>query len=227
MCDQEGNVRYLKLEELIKADLVFLLKSGEFPLGELYVVTRKKLSEYEIEALNSLVKVLTNSLSRAITYQDSIVDSLTGLYNRRFFEESVKKLIAESKRNRNIFTVVMFDIDRLKYVNDNFGHLKGDELLVNFANAVRKNIRENDFASRWGGDEFILVLKGTGLSMAENISYRMQQEFESSKLVGIENFKPSCTFACQMFEPESNLSIQDLFHQIDLKLLENKKKKYG
>ncbi|WP_088226195.1 diguanylate cyclase [Desulfosporosinus sp. FKB] len=85
-------------------------------------------------------------------------DVLTGLYNRRFYEEKVRKLNTE--RNFPI-SLIIGDVNGLKLINDVFGHLKGDELLQKAALAIRNSCRSDEIIARWGGDEFVILLPKT------------------------------------------------------------------
>ncbi len=91
-------------------------------------------------------------------YKLALLDSLTGLYNRHCGEQRLGAEIARAKRNGIPLTVIMLDLDDLKYVNDKFGHAAGDQLLKFFAMRLNKAIRGSDLAVRLGGDEFLLLL---------------------------------------------------------------------
>lgn len=105
--------------------------------------------------------------NRKITYHDS----LTGLYNRRFFEEELKRL--DVPRNLPL-SIIMGDVNGLKLVNDAFGHEKGDELLRKAADAIVSACRKDDIVARWGGDEFVVLLPKTSSVDAEDIVNRMR-----------------------------------------------------
>jgi len=91
-------------------------------------------------------------------YKLALLDSLTGLYNRRCGEQRLETEMARTKRNGLPLTIIMMDLDGLKYVNDKFGHSAGDELLKFFSTRLNKAIRGSDLAVRLGGDEFLLIL---------------------------------------------------------------------
>lgn len=88
----------------------------------------------------------------------SVRDSLTGLYNRRYMEERLAKEIARSLRDGHSLGVVMVDVDEFKSINDTYGHAPGDQVLGEVAEVLRTGIRKTDFACRFGGDEFVLIL---------------------------------------------------------------------
>ncbi|HAM63760.1 MAG TPA: hypothetical protein DCP62_09010 [Erysipelotrichaceae bacterium] len=113
----------------------------------------------------------------------SFHDQLTGLYNRRFFEEELIRL--DTSRNLPI-TVVMGDVNGLKLVNDSFGHAVGDQLLIKVANALKSASRVDDILARHGGDEFIIVLPKTGSEEAGKIVKRFKYFLSQEKLDQVE-----------------------------------------
>jgi diguanylate cyclase (GGDEF)-like protein/PAS domain S-box-containing protein len=104
---------------------------------------------------------LSNIRLRENLRQQTIRDALTGLYNRRFLEESLNREMARCKRNGTGFGVLMMDLDHFKRFNDTFGHDAGDSVLREFAQALQENTREGDIACRFGGEEFVVVLPDT------------------------------------------------------------------
>ncbi|MCF7924168.1 MAG: transporter substrate-binding domain-containing protein [Candidatus Izimaplasma sp.] len=102
-------------------------------------------------------------------------DSLTQLYNRRFFDEELKRL--DNKRNLPI-TIIMGDVDGLKSVNDAYGHNKGDELLKRISNTLKQESRQNDIVARWGGDEFVMILPNTSKIESQKFIKRVQTIFK-------------------------------------------------
>jgi diguanylate cyclase (GGDEF)-like protein len=106
-------------------------------------------------------------------------DGLTGLYNRRRFDETCDRELTRSKRYNQQLAVVMFDLRHLKEVNDQYGHPKGDEVLRLAANNLRKTLRASDFAFRIGGDEFALLLPQTDPEQAAILCRRVRGNFEA------------------------------------------------
>lgn len=110
-------------------------------------------------------------------------DYLTGLYNRRFFEEEVKRL--DTARNLPI-TIIMGDVNGLKLINDSFGHATGDELLKRTAEVIRQECRSDDIIARLGGDEFVIILTRTDAVIAEQIVDRLTARAMDEKIGSIE-----------------------------------------
>jgi diguanylate cyclase (GGDEF)-like protein len=106
-------------------------------------------------------------------------DALTGLYNRRLFDETCERELTRSKRYNQQLAFVIFDLRHLKDVNDQYGHPKGDEVLRLAANNLRKTLRASDFAFRIGGDEFALLLPQTDPEQAATLCRRVRSNFEA------------------------------------------------
>ncbi|MER3570323.1 MAG: hypothetical protein C4348_01845 [Patescibacteria group bacterium] len=103
-------------------------------------------------------------------------DELTGAFNRLFFKYLTKFELARARRGQ-LFSIVFFDLDNLKEINDKKGHKAGDLYLKEFAQTVLCHIRSTDLFCRWGGDEFILLLSGAGPTEAERVVTRIYQKF--------------------------------------------------
>lgn len=108
----------------------------------------------------------------------SITDSLTGLYNRSKLDSILSEQIARYKRSRRPFTVLMMDIDHFKTINDSRGHIAGDELLAAVARILVQSIRSVDYAARYGGDEFVIILIDTPADAAGETAERIRSQVE-------------------------------------------------
>jgi len=106
-------------------------------------------------------------------------DPLTGLLNRRGFQEMANKLWENFERNGRNVSIVLLDIDHFKNINDRYGHIKGDEVLVALAECIQQTIRKGDVSARWGGEEFILLLPETDRQEALMQTERLRQAIET------------------------------------------------
>lgn len=109
---------------------------------------------------------LANLDLRETLRQQSIRDPLTGLYNRRFMEESLQRELARASRNETPLGIIMLDVDHFKRFNDTYGHEAGDLLLTQLGSFLKAHVREEDVACRYGGEEFVLILPGVSLEIA-------------------------------------------------------------
>jgi diguanylate cyclase (GGDEF)-like protein len=113
-------------------------------------------------------------------YELSRRDSLTHVYNRRGFLDSANSAINITKRNNKYWGVMIFDVDRFKAVNDNFGHDAGDAVLKAIAELIGKNIRVGDILGRWGGEEFVVFLYGGDINGSELLAERLRSEIQQN-----------------------------------------------
>ncbi|CQR74633.1 Cyclic di-GMP phosphodiesterase response regulator RpfG [Sporomusa ovata DSM 2662] len=142
-------------------------------------------------------------------------DQLTGLYNRRFYEEELKRL--DTARNLPI-TLIMADVNGLKLTNDAFGHLAGDQLIKGIADILKKECRIDDIVARIGGDEFMLVLPNTDSAEAERIVHRINVSIGNTK---INNTILSVSFGWGT-KDQDNKDITQIYMQAEDHMYRNK-----
>ena len=123
--------------------------------------------------------------SRVVQYQQHLeyqtqVDSLTGLFNRRAFENKIGEEFERSKRYRSPLSLLILDIDNFKLINDTYGHHGGDAALVKISETFREKTRQSDFPARYGGEEFVLVLPETDQESALQAATKIHEAIRSS-----------------------------------------------
>ena len=200
------------------------LSTRERVIGSITVRTPQKLSKEAIILLKNLVKTISLRLANAVLYKISIEDSLTGVYTRRFFEQKLVEGIQSVKTHNGVFAIVMFDIDRLKDINDELGHKCGDDVLLRFAGLLRSHSRKSDTIARWGGDEFVAVLPDATEQDAETFGRKIQQKF-AHEVFTSEDKQKSASVSFGVLEYSTTLDIDesDIFHEVDKRLLRMKK----
>ena len=114
--------------------------------------------------------------------KNATMDALTGLNNRRQFEIRLKEQYSISNRQLTPLCAIMTDIDFFKKFNDNYGHSVGDEVLKLTANVIKAELREYDIASRYGGEEFCILLPNTAIDEAKVVAERLRYAVENSKI---------------------------------------------
>ncbi len=135
-------------------------------------------------------------------------DSLTGLYNRRFLEEEVRRL--DTARNLPL-SIIMGDMNGLKLINDAFGHEQGDEFIRKAARAIRAGCRSGDLAARWGGDEFMICLPETGLDDARKVVERIVAQCREAHVNG---FEISIAFGLST-KSDKGMAMADVLHEAE------------
>lgn len=151
----------------------------------------------------------------------SFHDALTGLYNRSYFEEELKRL--ENRRGGSL-AVAIVDVDGLKRVNDAYGHSQGDELLVRAARILKRSVRHEDIVARIGGDEFAILLRNTDEAMVRRIFERLQQALETEKQSS-ESLSPLSLSFGYAFAPGTEISPLELFKTADNRMYQEKSRR--
>lgn len=227
----------------IKAEPKFVLiedgKVGIFPLvgkGTLLgcIVAHSntdKLSDREIEYIDQLSKQSSITVQRANAYaevlQHATLDALTGLNNRRQLEIRLKQEVATAERQGKALCAMMIDIDFFKKINDTYGHNAGDCVLKKTASVIKAGLREYDIASRYGGEEFLILLPFTIIEEASAVAQRLRQIVEDT-VVEILNDKGEVTQTVKVTisvgvnQFNEGDSAQDLYQNADKALYEAK-----
>ncbi len=123
------------------------------------------------------------------------LDALTGLHNRRYFDEVLDREVARAHRYGRRLALILLDLDDFKEINDRIGHLAGDSVLAEFGERVREALRSTDIACRVGGDEVAVILPESGLPEAEQLYERLQQAIGSRPIPGTERLSTSAGLA--------------------------------
>lgn len=180
--NQEIKLNNLRLSSVfIKNNLEWLMEHMHisFPTnahGENEPYPIKELEERNI-LLEKLVKEKTKKLEIALekNHKLAITDHLTGLNNRVEIEKSLQKELNRATRYNSYFSLMIIDIDYFKKVNDTYGHLTGDNILVSFANILLTDTRNTDIVGRWGGEEFLIICPETNSFQAKLLSEKLRK----------------------------------------------------
>jgi diguanylate cyclase (GGDEF)-like protein/PAS domain S-box-containing protein len=155
----------------------------------------------------------------AIIKENSMRDPLTNVYNRRYLDEQLKNLILENKRENNVFSIAILDIDFFKKINDNYGHLAGDFILQEFTKIVKSHIRPYDIFGRYGGEEFILILLNVDSDkMYEILDRILHSILEKEFIYNNETIKISFSAGIADINEFLSPTINEIYDCIDKKL---------
>jgi diguanylate cyclase (GGDEF)-like protein len=187
-------------------------------MGVLYVESAEssEFTDEEIQLLRTLADLIAGALHNALTFQkaqeQAITDGLTGLKTHRFFMEALSAEWKRATRAGRSFALVLIDLDRFKFVNDFHGHLAGDAVLQRIARVLEQNCRRSDVVSRYGGDEFVIMMPETNLEQAAQMAGKLRACIEVEPLLREKNITGSfglSTFPLHGSTPQELIQVAD------------------
>ena len=166
--------RFLPPEEQKVLGVVAILTAAA---SAIFIAAYTQRRNVDMErAYSSHLEALSRHL-RSLAYRDS----LTGLYNHRYFQEQLVHEVERAQRYGHQLSVLMLDVDRFKQVNDTYGHLMGDTLLSYVAQLISAKVRSSDMAARYGGDEFAVILPETGQETAIAVAEKLRKAVSAGR----------------------------------------------
>ncbi len=205
----------------LKAKLLAVLGKDE-PIGSISVgrvTDDRPFTPEDGKILKSLAFVFSfivkEELEKQKLIEKAIKDHLTKLYNRLYLEEEAIREIERAKRYTYPVSLIMFDLDDFKRVNDNYGHHEGDRVLISFAQLLRSKIRSTDIPVRYGGEEFIVLLPHTFGDEAYHVAERIRSAFEKTEFV-FDGSRISLTVSAGVsFSNRGEASLEELLRMAD------------
>jgi diguanylate cyclase (GGDEF)-like protein len=211
--------------KLPRSALTVALRAEGETIGSLAAISRSTAGGFpqgaqeELEALSRRAgPAIWNALRYTKARELAELDSLTGLHNRRLFYEFLAREIARARRYERFVSVIVFDLDDFKRINDRLGHLGGDAVLMGVADAVRSAVRETDIPCRVGGDEFAVILPESSRDDAELLADRISLAVRGQKIDKVGALKISA--GVSELRPDDTAA--DLFKRADDALLRAK-----
>lgn len=195
------------------------LKVKGYNVGVICLIDKKPRSKNEVDqnVINDLAKMVEMDLEQL---QISITDELTGLSNRRGFLKLGSYLFQKCEREHQDFTLLFFDLDHFKQINDRFGHKEGDNALKIFANALLNNFRYYDITARLGGDEFCIFCSGLNQNDASGIVKRLKDSLKSTK---IKDYRIEFSVGSIEYNRNEHRTFEDMLALADAKMYVAKK----
>ena len=194
------------------------IKYAQSLLGVLYVEadTPWEFSQDELRLLRTTADLLAIGLHNAFTLrkaqEQAITDGLTGAKTHRYLMEALTAEWKRSTRANRSFSIVMLDLDHFKFVNDTYGHLAGDLVLQVVARILDQNCRRSDVVSRYGGDEFVILMPETALDQARQISSKLRAWIDGDRTLREKNITASfgiTNFPLQATNPQELIQLAD------------------
>ncbi|WP_277811702.1 diguanylate cyclase [Chromohalobacter canadensis] len=204
------------------------LKGTEEPVGVLHLHLASALdeadngdpqAEFAKGAVEDMALSLSNVRLREQLEEASIRDALTGLYNRRFLDDTLTRELARAERQSGPLSVLMLDIDHFKPINDDHGHAFGDRALIEVADLLSDNVRRGDIVCRYGGEEFVIIMPGAGLAAARQRGEHLRHQVATLD-IALDDGTPlhltvSLGLACY---PQHGEYAETLLHHADMAL---------
>lgn len=175
------------------------------------------LTRQKLQQANEQLKQTLTQLEIA-----GITDQLTGLYNRRYFVDKIEYEIGRSKRNVTTFAIIIGDLDDFKQINDMYGHLAGDYVLIEVARMMQESVRSQDIISRWGGEEFIIILPDTDEEGALIVAEKIRTKIADFNFI-YESRTLNVTVTFGVTRYGSGLSANDMIKKADNALYQGKR----
>jgi diguanylate cyclase (GGDEF)-like protein len=170
--DGDGPKSYILMDPLFSA--------------RLYIVPNRKLRDNHTDIMRILLKALGIALSNYLNLKRlenaAALDALTNCYNRRELERLLEHHVASAHRHGKHLSMLMFDIDHFKRINDTHGHQNGDKVLIMVSKLIHSHIRKGDYLARYGGEEFVVVLPHTKITRAMELGERLRQIIEKIEI---------------------------------------------
>ncbi len=195
------------------------LLSREHVVGVLTITsnTPESFTNDTLDLLQLIATTIALDIENIRLRRISVTDKLTGAFNREFLDNQLPSSIRESLKKREPLSVIMFDVDHFKDVNDTHGHATGDEVLRLLAKRLKSSSRGRDRLVRYGGEEFLLLLPGASLKTATEIAERIRKQFES-RPIALENLNLPIRLSAGVAEHHALESAADLYGRADTAL---------
>ena len=186
-----GSIEWTREPDDVKSHAAVSLRSGEHVVGVLVIgsATPRDLTAAELDRLQVIGNQSSLALQNALLHGElerlSVTDRLTELYNHGYFQQRLEEEIGRAERFGHVLSLIMIDIDDFKLFNDTYGHPRGDRVLRSVSDAITSTLRDIDFAARYGGKEFVVVLPETDVAGAASVAERIRSEVEKLSFASI------------------------------------------
>ncbi|MDH5693753.1 MAG: diguanylate cyclase [Gammaproteobacteria bacterium] len=207
--------------DYMRQNCTFLPIKGDS--GDIEYVCITLFDATDISIYENMLKEAIKTLARV-----SNQDSLTGVYNRRYLELSLSREFNRAKRYGHPLSVVIFDLDHFKSINDTYGHMAGDEVLKEASKRINIALRDSDILGRYGGEEFVVILPETDLNSAHIIADRLREKLADEPIVYSKDVlfeKPEITVTASLgltAMREDTLDYQTMLQEADSALYQSK-----
>jgi two-component system cell cycle response regulator len=196
--------------------------NGVLVLGE--PIGSQEIPQEEREYVENIAILAGIAVHNAFLYEITTTDVMTRLRLRHFFLDTLGSQLAMSRRNEQELSLIMMDIDNFKKLNDGYGHVMGDEVIMGVSRIILASIRQTDMAARYGGEEFVVLLPGANTEVAMTIAERIRKSVEAASF-SFEDMSASVTISLGIaeFNPAKDVNSQALIENADKALYISKR----
>ena len=223
----EEKIKAFSDEHNIKTIIILPITVQDQFKGFLSVFSpRKELKEDELSFLNLFTRQIELAITIANLFEtvkkQAVTDHLTNLFNRRFFEDALHREATRSLRSKQPFCLIGLDLDHLKRINDTYGHSMGDKAIAAIASVITKTSRSIDIPSRFGGEEFFIILPGIDAKGGLIAAERLRAKIQETPVEGLEEGITASLGVASFIEQTVN--IDELFEMCDKAMYSSKQK---
>ena len=180
-------------------------------------ISQRKRAEMEVQRMNVRLRRQVSKISslHEELREQAIRDALTGLYNRRYLDETLEREFSRARRGGYPISIILMDIDEFKRVNDTYGHKAGDRVLRQFGEIIRLHVRTGDIPCRFGGEEFVIVMPETSLDIAFQRAEQIRRRFASTRFFKVQDgVVPTLSIGIAVY-PTHGRSEEKVLHAAD------------
>lgn len=224
-CYIKNNLRLAIQEELMEHNSTFnRIVEYNFNGKHMWVTANYELIDYHGEKciLTGIMDITEIRKSEEELSHFASMDSLTGILNRRMGIKKLEEILEEAKENFQKFVLCFLDINKLKYINDTYGHKEGDRYILTFCNIIKNNLNEEDIFFRMGGDEFIIVFRNKSKYQAENIWEEIKKQLDERNMYGEFPYKMMASHGLFYYCSGMDIDLEHMIEKADKQMYEEK-----
>jgi diguanylate cyclase (GGDEF)-like protein len=212
----------------IQTDFIVPIRTDKGVAGFVLLPRKADLADYTLQEIQYFIRIIrfaAIAIENANLYWQATTDRMTRLFSHHFFEKSLDDEINRSRRYSSTFALIMFDIDHFKNFNDTYGHLQGDMIIKEIATILLGSVRNIDFCSRYGGEEFAVILPEVDREGAAVVAERLRRKIEEHAFPGDgETLHVTISVGVAEFDPARVRSPSQLVAEADRALYESKER---
>ena len=188
-----------------------------------------QFNSYQLTLLELIAPYVASALENSVLFSRietlAITDELSGVFNRHYFNKTLKREFERSQRYKRPLSLLIMDIDNFKEINDHYGHICGDEVVHQFGELFKKHVRESDIIARFGGDEFAVIMPETTSKQAQLVAEKFENLCNKYEFVFQENeLKVTASIGVAEVDHVSDMKPEDLIHKADYAMYQAKKR---